>query len=614
MKKCRRIAVLLLLGLLCLSTISVYAEQPEEESITVRKKKAEQLGLAEWVDDEGYLLESFYEGKSDHDLSEMGLDGLVRTWTQEELDAYVQNLNAGIACYAVTYYQKVSQINPSTGKYLYTGIFEVDGILAYCMERSVSTPAKGSPTGAWQEVTNENVRKVLYYGYNGPAAQGFTYVETALATGEANGDGDNSLGRAVLAEIKTLASPPGNFHVWKVETNGGTTQDLAFYTIEQNGKGQVQKTSKRADMTDQNSCYSLQGAVYGIYGDAACTAEKGRVSTGTNGISGTIELPAGTYYVKEIASPKGYQLSAEVKPLVISAGNTTTVAMADDPQTISPDILVQKADAKTGQEEAQGKGSLAGAEFSVKYYKGEYGEGVDPAALGKTPDRQWVFQTDDTGKIRFQEEYLVSGDTLWTDASGKAVLPLGTVTIQERRASNGYRLNPQIFVRKIANSSSGLEIAKVAEPIIELELVKYRENTTEVMEGAVFEHVSPDGTVEQAETGTDGKIIFQGLLCGTHEIREVSPPVGYRENRNVITFLVNGEGVIHVTSRADETYGAVRTSFTEEGNLIIEVEDKVGYRLPETGSAGASALTVMGVLCCITAHQIKLKRKDEENE
>ena len=90
--------------------------------------------------------------------------------------------------------------------------------------------------------------------------------------------------------------------------------------------------------------------------------------------------------------------------------------------------------------------------------------------------------------------------------------------------------------------------------------------------------------------------------------------MGYRENRNVITFLVNGEGVIHVTSRADETYGAVRTSFTEEGNLIIEVEDKVGYRLPETGSAGASALTVMGVICCITAHQIKLKRKDEENE
>lgn len=601
MKKTKRFAAWLFCILLCISAVSVQAQQTEENSVKFRITKAKEMGLDDWIDEEGYLIEAFYEGKTDSELSELGIDQLIRTMTEEELEIYVSNLKDGIASYTVTNYYKISQVNPDTGGTLYTGYFEVDGILAFCIERSVATPPRGSTTGEPQLVSNDNIRKVLYYGYNGPADCGYTYVETALAAGEANGDGDNSLGRKVLAEIRSKASPPTNFKVWKVETNGGTTQDLAYYTMERNGYGQVKKVSGNSSVTSGNNCYSLQGAVYGVYSNAACSTEVGRVSTDANGLSGTISLPAGTYYVREITSPKGYLLSSEIKSMTISASSTTTVTMTEVPQTITPDKFIQKRDAQTGQTVPQGTGTLAGAQFAVKFYKGNYEAGVNPAESGATPAKQWIFATDENGLIRFQTSYLISGDSFWTDSNGKAILPHGTITIQEIQSSNGYRVNSTVYVQKIQSGTTGLQMHEVAEEIIELELYKYREGTTQPLSGAVFEHVSPNGTKEEATTDTDGKIIWKGLLPGTHQIREVLAPQGYPENQNVITFVVDEENQITVTSECDERFGQVRTSLTEEGNLRIEVEDQLGFRLPETGCAGAGAWSILGILMCAFA-------------
>lgn len=610
MKNCRRIAILSMLFLFCFVTLRTYAEQDEVEK---RLSKAKDLGLSDWVDEEGYLKDEFFEGKTDSELSKMGIDNLIRTVTNEELEIYVTHLNAGISPLTVTYYQKVSQVNPDTGRTLYTGLFRVDGRLAYCIERSVTTPAQGSPTGSWQAVTNDNLRKVLYYGYNGPKDSGYTYVETALAAGEANGDGDNSLGRKVLASIKTKASPPSTFKVWKVTTNGGSTQDLAFYTVVENGKGRVQKTSADSSATSGNSNYSLQGAVYGIYTNAACTALAGKVTTGADGYSNTLSLAPGTYYAKEITAPKGYALSTEVKTMSIKSSATTTVVITNRPKLVIPTEVIQKVDAETNEPTAQGKGTLQGAEFLVKYYADSYEAGVDPATLGVTPAKKWTFRTDETGKVKFQKEYLASGDSFFVNASGIAGIPYGVITIQEVTASEGYRVNPQIYVKAISNGSSTLEATSVPEQAIQVELTKYRENTTTVLEGAVFEHVSPDGTIEQAASDADGKIVWKGLRVGEHQIRESKAPTGYRDNLNVVIFTVDKAGAITVTSDVNKGYGDVRTNLDEKGNLRIEVENKIGYRFPETGHTGAAAMVVLGISCCMYAlHEEKSRIKPKK--
>lgn len=290
MKKCRQFLMLLLFCILCFWKTQVYADElteaetieaedieaekmqaqdietKMESELETRLNKAKKLGLETWIDQEGYLVDSFFEGKSDKEISELGVDGLVRMMSLEDLDAYVELLNAGISMYTVTHYEKVGQVNPSTGRYLYTGFFQVDGMLAFCIERSVSTPPKGSPTGEWIPITNEKLRKVLYYGYNGPKNLGYTYVETALAAGEANGDGDNALGRNVLAEIVQNPVPPENFKVWKVETNGGTTQDLAFYTIEEIEEDEEEAGVQRLPETGSVGIYATE-----IVGSICCT-------------------------------------------------------------------------------------------------------------------------------------------------------------------------------------------------------------------------------------------------------------------------------------------------------------------------------------------------------
>ena len=46
-------------------------------------------------------------------------------------------------------------------------------------------------------------------------------------------------------------------------------------------------------------------------------------------------------------------------------------------------ILIKKVDKDTGNPVPAGQGSLKGAEFTFKFYKGEYPEDTDPETLGK---------------------------------------------------------------------------------------------------------------------------------------------------------------------------------------------------------------------------------------
>lgn len=69
--------------------------------------------------------------------------------------------------------------------------------------------------------------------------------------------------------------------------------------------------------------YSVGGAVFGIYSDAGCSQEIGRVTTGDNSVSNPLQLPctsAGnyTYYVKELVAPAGHNLNTEVKSVNVS--------------------------------------------------------------------------------------------------------------------------------------------------------------------------------------------------------------------------------------------------------------------------------------------------------
>ena len=103
-------------------------------------------------------------------------------------------------------------------------------------------------------------------------------------------------------------------------------------------------------------------------------------------------------------------------------------------------ITLTKIDSATG-EAAQGGASLEGAEFTVKFYAGFYDAGNLPANATRT----WVIKTVKASNGKFvamlNKTCKVSGDDFYTNAAGTAILPLGTLSIEETKAPEGYKLD-----------------------------------------------------------------------------------------------------------------------------------------------------------------------------
>lgn len=346
----------------------------------------------------------------------------------------------------------------------------------------------------------------------------------------------------------------------------GTVFELAF-KVQSKGKLCIKKTSANPAITDNNPCYSLQGAEYGVYKtEADAKADKNKVNTLTIGKydssekykdwSNEIELDAGTYYLKETKNPKGYALNNSVVSVVVKANESSWIGsngeFKDYPQSDPVRILLGKIDKETNKNKPQGSASLADAEFTVKYYKGLYDS--DPAKSGQTPARSWVLKTNENGFATLSSKYKVSGDDFYYASTGDPTLPVGTITIQETKAPTGYFINNEVFVRKIVagGNKEGVETynePQVHEKVIKFDIKKVQAGTSTPVAGAVFRHTLPNGSTEDLETNGSGEITITGLASGPHKIKEIKSPDGYQLNPNEVVFNVaSGTGTITFTS------------------------------------------------------------------
>ena len=371
----------------------------------------------------------------------------------------------------------------------------------------------------------------------------------------------------------------------------GNVFELAF-KVQSKGKLSIMKKSANPDITDNNPCYSLKGAEYGVYKtEADAKADKNKVNTLIIGKydnsekyknwSNEIELEAGTYYVKETKAPKGYALNPNAVKVVIEAGKNTWLGEASSgfeeyPQSDPVRILLGKVDKETNKNKPQGSASLAGAEFTVKYYKGLYDS--DPAKSGQTPARSWVLKTNSNGKAYLNKDYKVSGDDFYYASNGDPTFPIGTVTIQETKAPTGYFINNEVFVRKITTSGSVEDVdtynqPEILEKVIKFDIKKVQEGTSTPVSGAVFRHTLPNGSTEDLETNGSGEITITGLASGTHKIKEIKSPDGYQLNPNEVVFNVaSGTGKITFTSG---TNSLVTHGTKDSGDGYATFGDKV---------------------------------------
>ena len=276
-----------------------------------------------------------------------------------------------------------------------------------------------------------------------------------------NANGDLVNGQATLP-ILCWTSAPASFKVYILST-GSATQNILGYEYTPTGTVSLSKTSANTGITSGNSCYSLAGAVYGIYSDAGCSAQVTTLTTDAGGNAAAVSLNAGTYYYKELTAPAGYALDSSVQSFTVTDGQNTALSVSDTPTNDPVRISINKVDSETG-DKVQGGASLENAEFTVKYYAGYYNAGNLPANATRT----WVIKTLKTAGGNYMAALnntcKVSGDDFYKVSNGTVVLPLGTISIEETKAPEGYNLEgAYLQVGGVGEKITGKYVAQITQ-------------------------------------------------------------------------------------------------------------------------------------------------------
>ena len=599
------------------------------ESLEFRKSLVASNNLEEYVDSQFFFKQEYIE-----DLEETYLGDLLTlirlssnniTSTNDLFDAYSQvdakyilipSINrmarAGFSAFDLAMARSVTVMRPNHtnisapensvtyyegGIFMgQTGVYSVNGRAAFCADHTKTDPPSGTVLSNIQEVTNDTIRKILYYGSEGPAQiSGWTYnslrLGTAMAISNIRHGTSKSMGVRLTNAVSGLASPPSSFKAYIGDPSNSSYQSIAYWEYSPKGSLQISKSSADPSITNGNSYYDITGAEYGVFTGSNATGQVATLTIGSNGWSQEISLDAGTYYIKETKAPKGFALDNNIYPMTVTSGSKTTREFKDNPQYDPVSVLLRKVDADTGNNKPQGSGTLAEAQFTFKFYAGEYNDGVNPADLGIIPTRTWVMKTDSDGFTMLDNNYKVSGDPLYI-VNGVPTLPLGTVTIQETKAPIGYKINQEIFVRKITPTFNDQFVNTYNEPIIKEDslnfvIKKVQSGTSTLIPNAKFRHTLPDGTIEELQTGSNGEVVIRGLTQGIHRIVEFEAPEGYEVNKNEFVFEVKSDNTIGVISNTTN----MGMSYSEfEGDGILTVNDDVkpfSIRLTKVNDKGA---------------------------
>ncbi len=320
---------------------------------------------------------------------------------------------------------------------------ELGSLTAYCADHTAAAPVEG---------------------------QQFTYTYTVTSVDKTTGIVEGSFYATSVSGSTDGVSTDGDGRLTGYQRVSVVASIERKYT----GTIRIKKVSSISTMTSSNDLYSLDGATYRIYEDQDCTkkSDYDDIVTKEGEYVESEPMTGGTYYVKEVKAPKGFELSDKVYKVVVVPGETSDVGTEIDEKVVIPEtprrnpspVIIGKLDNDSLQGWAQGDASLEGAEYKVEYYDGQYTT-VQSAQSSGNPKKQWTFETDSAGKINMCDtNYLVSG-SLYKDDDGNVVYPLGTYIFYETQPSNGYLLSDEKARIRIAKDTTTSETVIVGDVV-----------------------------------------------------------------------------------------------------------------------------------------------------
>ena len=295
---------------------------------------------------------------------------------------------------------------------------------------------------------------------------------------------------------------------------------------------------------------------------------------------------------------------------------------------------VQKVDSEGAQVsdwDAQGNATTEGAQFTIRFYEGVTANSVDQ--LPSSPTRTWVIQTKDIdGHVRawLDDQFKVSGDDWYYDDNGAVSLPVGSFTVQETKAPEGYLMSdPDVHLGQVKAGTDGYAVIDrignwtdlydqqdagaglaVADDVVrggakfskvdaerdeavpqgdatlagaEITIRNDSANAVEV-NGTWYQ---PGEDVLTLTTGEDGtaQTAADALPYGTYTARETSPSKGYLLNSSWSkTFSVSEQGAI-----ADCTDSPVEQQVIRGGAIFGKIDAERDAAVPQGDATLAGA-------------------------
>ncbi|PGB93203.1 hypothetical protein COM04_21845 [Bacillus wiedmannii] len=288
--------------------------------------------------------------------------------------------------------------------------------------------------------------------------------------------------------VKEISAPEGYIKVdtpVKVTIDNTNIIEFVMKNTKKVENGQFKLLKK-----DSESGQLLPGAKFDVIDKDGNVVET--IITDGKGEALSKQLPVGTYTLKEVEAPKGYELTSSLVHVDVAANKTVTVDVLNKK-------IVEKA---TGQFEivkvdAEDKAKvLSDAEFEV------YKDGKKVETL----------RTDKTGKV-----------------TSKKLEP-GTYTLKETKAPQGYTLlKEEIEIVVEANKVIQVQVENAKE-LGSLQVIKKDTESGKVLEGAEFRLKNENGQVvgETKTTNKDGVVKFENLVPGKYTLEETKAPEGYK--------------------------------------------------------------------------------------
>ncbi|MBE3640853.1 choice-of-anchor A family protein [Bacillus anthracis] len=288
--------------------------------------------------------------------------------------------------------------------------------------------------------------------------------------------------------VKEISAPEGYIKIdapVKVTIDNTNIIEFVIKNTKKLENGQLKLLKK-----DSESGQLLPGAKFDVIDKDGKVVET--IVTDDKGEALSKQLPVGSYTLKEVEAPKGYELSSSSVSVDVEANKVVTVDVVNKkiPEKVTGQFEIVKVDA---EDKAK---VLSDAEFEV------YKDGKKVETL----------RTDKTGKVISQK------------------LEPGTYTLKETKAPQGYKLlKEEIEVVVEANKVVQVQVENAKE-LGSLQVIKKDAESGKVLEGAEFKLKNEAGQVvgETKTTNKDGVVKFENLVPGKYTLEETKAPEGYK--------------------------------------------------------------------------------------